>query len=104
MKTRPHERDYNAALAERVTAYWKGRGYDVSCQVIQCMRFDGDGNSLNNPTTGAVHGVRSDMVNGLPTQCQCIIPRPRKSGPEVQMVRIGGRWQPRTRSGKAVVI
>lgn len=46
------------ALADRIEAYWRDRGYFVRCQVIR----SGDLRS-----TGWHYDVRSDLVNGLPS-------------------------------------
>jgi hypothetical protein len=46
-------------LARRISAYWRKRGYTVTCRIetVQGERIDGH---------GAMHCVRSNMVNGCP--------------------------------------
>lgn len=48
----------NRNLAERIAEYWAERGYSVSLNIVNVGFFP--------EHRCAVHGVRSDMVGGMP--------------------------------------
>lgn len=50
----------NRNLAEQIAGYWSARGYAVSTDIVNCGFFA--------EHRSAVHGVRSDMRNGLPVR------------------------------------
>lgn len=52
--------DRNAALASKIAGYWAARGYQVETQVVN--------EGFMQVFRCAVHGVRSDMVNGFPVR------------------------------------
>lgn len=50
----------NRRLAERIAEYWSERGFVISTDIVNCGFFA--------EHRSAVHGVRSDMRNGLPVR------------------------------------
>ena len=50
----------NRNLAERISEYWAERGHSVSLNIVNVGFFP--------EHRCAVHGIRSDMVNGYPTR------------------------------------
>lgn len=45
-------------IADRITAYWRARGYKVTCTIVEVP--------FTVPMKSGRWDVRSDMVNGLP--------------------------------------
>ena len=45
-------------LAKRIEAYWKARGHDVTCELVE--------GAFTQPMRSARTDIRSDMVGGLP--------------------------------------
>lgn len=50
----------NADLAHRISEYWAARGYSVKMNIVNEGYF--------TESRCAVHGVRSDMVRGMPVK------------------------------------
>lgn len=60
--TEEGHRDYdrNMGLAEKIADYWAARGYSVRIEIVN--------EGFVQVFRCAVHGIRSDMVNGYPTR------------------------------------
>lgn len=60
--TEEGHRDYdrNMSLAEKIADYWAERGYSVRMEIVN--------EGFVQVFRCAVHGIRSDMVNGYPTR------------------------------------